>query len=156
MYVALRLGDFFFFFKSPPAWYVLVREVDKGLILFSPLLGYPGHAEPAYPLSEDETFTGSSLSENAAAASAAEGVASVPEIKDNVGETAKSPLHTHGDEVEAARLGRDTAGLSPLMKLGLAGLILAACYAWVRGAGSSSAGAGGVSGRHGAYEKSLA
>ncbi|KAI7155471.1 Peptidyl-prolyl cis-trans isomerase [Hortaea werneckii] len=115
--------------------------------------GYPGHAEPAYPLSEDETFTGSS-SENAAPA--AEG-ASVPEIKDNVGETAKSPLHSHGDEVEAAGLGRDTAGLTPLMKLGLAGLILAACYAWVRsGSSSSSAGAGSVSGRHGAYEKSMA
>ncbi|RMY51933.1 hypothetical protein D0865_06065 [Hortaea werneckii] len=131
-------------------------KIAKSGELEVPEEGYPGHAEPAYPLSEDETFTGSSLSENAAAASAAEGVASVPEIKDNVGETAKSPLHTHGDEVEAARLGRDTAGLSPLMKLGLAGLILAACYAWVRGAGSSSAGAGGVSGRHGAYEKSLA
>ncbi|KAI6814694.1 Peptidyl-prolyl cis-trans isomerase [Hortaea werneckii] len=132
-------------------------KIAKSGELEVPEEGYPGHADPAYPLSEDETFTGSSLSENAAAVPppAADG-ASVPEIKDNVGETAKSPLHTHGDEVEAAGLGRDTVGLSPLMKLGLAGLILAACYAWVRGAGSSSAGAGGVSGRHGAYEKSLA
>ncbi|KAI7342525.1 Peptidyl-prolyl cis-trans isomerase [Hortaea werneckii] len=130
-------------------------KIAKSGELEVPEEGYPGHAEPAYPLSEDETFTGSSLSENAAAP-AAEG-ASVPEIKDNVGETTKSPLHTHGDEVEA-QLGRDTAGLSPLMKLGLAGLILAACYAWVRSgsSSSSSAGAGGVSGRHGAYEKSLA
>ncbi|KAI7523114.1 Peptidyl-prolyl cis-trans isomerase, partial [Hortaea werneckii] len=129
-------------------------KIAKSGELEVPEEGYPGHAEPAYPLSEDEIFTGSSLSENAAAP-AAEG-ASVPEIKDNVGETAKSPLHSHGDEVEAAELGRDTAGLSPLMKLGLAGLILAACYAWVRGSSSSSSGAGGVSGRHGAYEKSLA
>lgn len=74
----------------------------------------------------------------------------MPEIKDNVGGTSKSPLHSHGDEVEA-ELGRDaTAGLSPLMKLGLAGLILAACYVWVRGFGS-----GGAE-RHGAYEKSPA
>lgn len=101
------------------------------------------------------------MAENAAAAVAAP-LAEEEEIKDNVGETPKSPLHSHGEEVEAeaAGLGRDTAGLSPLMKLGLAGLILAACYAWVRsgsGSGSSGAGAGGVSsGRHGAYEKSLA
>lgn len=137
-----------------------MREFDKGLILFHCFLGYPGHAEPAYPLSEDETFTGSSSSsENTVAAPAAPADgASVPEIKDNVGETAKSPLHSHGDEVEAAGLGRDatdTAGLSPLMKLGLAGLILAACYAWVRGSGAGGSLAAGA-GRHGAYEKSLA
>merc|ERR1712230_179892 len=115
-------------------------------------MGYPGHAEPAYPLSEEEIFTGSS---SESVAGAVDGV-SVPEIKDNVGETSKSPLHSHGDEVEA-ELGQDaTAGLSPLMKLGLAGLILAACYVWVRGFGSggSSAAAAGA-GRHGAYEKSL-
>ncbi|KAI6904590.1 Peptidyl-prolyl cis-trans isomerase [Hortaea werneckii] len=130
-------------------------KIAKSGELEVPEEGYPGHAEPAYPLSEDETFTGSSLSENAAAP-AAEG-ASVPEIKDSVGETTKSPLHTHGDEVEAAGLGRDaTAGLSPLMKLGLAGLILAACYAWVRGFGYNSSSAAAAASRHGAYEKSLA
>ncbi|KAI6910471.1 Peptidyl-prolyl cis-trans isomerase [Hortaea werneckii] len=129
-------------------------KIAKSGELEVPEEGYPGHAEPAYPLSEDETFTGSSSGNAAAAAAVPADGASVPEIKDNVGETAKSPLHTHGDEVEA-ELGRDaTAGLSPLMKLGLAGLILAACYAWVRGSSSSSG--AGVSGSHGAYEKSLA
>lgn len=89
-------------------------------------------------------------------AAAPAGGASVPEIKDNVGETSKSPLHSHADEVEA-ELGQGSAGLSPLMKLGLAGLILAACYVWVRvysSGGSSTAAAG--AGRHGAYEKSPA
>merc|ERR1712070_1156943 len=89
---------------------------------------FPGHAEPAYPLSEEETFTGSS-SENAAAVAPADG-ASVPEIKDNVGETSKSPLHSHGDEMEA-ELGQDD----------MAGLILAACYVWVRGFGSGGSSA---------------
>ncbi|KAI7182189.1 Peptidyl-prolyl cis-trans isomerase [Hortaea werneckii] len=130
-------------------------KIAKSGELEVPEEGYPGHAEPAYPLSEDETFTGSSSENAAAAAPAAVEGASVPEIKDNVGETAKSPLHSHGDEVEA-ELGRDTVGLSPLMKLGLAGLILAACYAWVRSGSSLSSGGAGVSGRHGAYEKSLA
>ncbi|KAI6949657.1 Peptidyl-prolyl cis-trans isomerase, partial [Hortaea werneckii] len=131
-------------------------KIAKSGELEVPEEGFPGHAEPAYPLSEEETFTGSS-SENAAAVAPADG-ASVPEIKDNVGETSKSPLHSHGDEMEA-ELGQDaTAGLSPLMKLGLAGLILAACYVWVRGFGSggSSAAAAAAAGRHGAYEKSLA
>ncbi|KAI7507417.1 Peptidyl-prolyl cis-trans isomerase [Hortaea werneckii] len=126
-------------------------KIAKSGELDVPEEGYPGHAEPAYPLSEEETFTGSS---SESVAGAVDGV-SVPEIKDNVGETSKSPLHSHGDEVEA-ELGPDSsAGLSPLMKLGLAGLILAACYAFVRVYSSGASSAAGVS-RQGMYEKSPA
>ncbi|KAI7235361.1 Peptidyl-prolyl cis-trans isomerase [Hortaea werneckii] len=126
-------------------------KIAKSGELEVPEEGYPGHAEPAYPLSEEETFTGSSSDMAAAPADGA----SVPEIKDNVGETSKSPLHSHGDEIEA-ELGQGSAGLSPLMKLGLAGLILAACYVWVRVYSSSGGSSTASAGRHGAYEKSPA
>lgn len=75
------------------------------------------------------------------------------QIEDNIGGTDKSPLQDHESEI-AAEL-EDTAaavaGLSLLVKLGLAALLLAACYGWVRARSPKSSRSN--SGRHGAYEK---
>jgi len=77
-----------------------------------------------------------------------------PQVEDHIGETSKSPLNDHESEV-IAEFGEPSAeGLSLFMKLGLAGIILAACYAWIRV--HSPRNSRVSAGRHGAYEKSLA
>ena len=100
------------------------------------LLGYPGTAEPAVPLNEEEPIA----------------KAPPPQLEDHIGETSKTPLNDHESEV-IAEFGEPASveGLSLFMKLGLAGIILAACYAWVRAHNPRSSRAS--AGRHGAYEK---
>jgi len=102
--------------------------------------GYEGTAEPVAALDEEETFHAAK--------------APTPAVieDEHVGETTKSALQDHVGEV-IAELGDPAAqGLSLYVKLGMGGLILAACYGWVRAHGPR---AGRVpAGRHGAYEKS--
>ena len=71
-----------------------------------------------------------------------------PTIKDNIGETHK--LQDHSDEVLAELGDGSVEGLSWLMKISLAGVVLALCYGWVRMHGRRS---NMHAGRHGAYEK---
>jgi len=77
------------------------------------------------------------------------GKAPPPLVDDPVGETPKSPLHDHAGEV-IAELGDPSArGLSLVVKLGLAGVIVAACYAWIS---AHAPRATRPAGWHGAYE----
>ena len=88
-----------------------------------------GTAEPSEPLDEDEV---------------------VSKVNGAVGETAEDPLHNHEEETIAELGDPSTLGLSIFTKLGVLGIIVAACYAFVR---SHSPGRTSPAGRHGAYEK---
>lgn len=74
------------------------------------------------------------------------------QLDDNIGGTDKTPLQDHASEV-VAELGNGASeeGLSLFMKLGLAGVIVAACYGFVRAHSPRSSRV--AAGRHGAYEK---
>ena len=81
--------------------------------------GLEGTAGAAVALSDEETFGG--------------GKSHTAELHDNIGETSKTPLNDHSSEMEADKLEKQSEeGLSLLAKFGFAGLLLAACYGWVR------------------------
>jgi len=54
------------------------------------------------------------------------------DVDANIGGTSKMPLQDHASEMIAALGDVSTDGLSWLMKLGLAGAILAICYGFIR------------------------
>jgi hypothetical protein len=117
---------------------VLVDTSRKERYADARFVGLEGTAEPAAPLSEEETFGGGQA-------------AATPDLKDSVGGTDKTPLNDHEGEV-LAELGDKTAdGLSLLWKLALGGAILGSCFAWVRW--NSPRAGRAYAGRHGAYEK---
>ena len=86
------------------------------------LAGYEGSLEPVAPLPEEELFGAGKASPSP-----------LPRVDDSVGETPTTPLQDHAGEV-LAELGElsKAQGLSLFVKLGLAGVILAACYGWIR------------------------
>ncbi|KAK5124020.1 Peptidyl-prolyl cis-trans isomerase B [Meristemomyces frigidus] len=101
--------------------------------------GIPGTVEPAVPLDEEETV------------GAGKAAPPAPLDDDHIGGTSKSPLQDHASEVVAELADSSAQGLSLLMKLGLAGTILAACYGFVRAHSPRSSRV--PAGRHGTYEK---
>lgn len=74
-----------------------------------------------------------------------------PQLEESIGETLKTPLQDHASEVIAEFGEHSEQGLSLLMKLGLGGLVLAACYGFVRAHSPRTSRV--PAGRHGAYEK---
>ncbi|KAK4561155.1 Peptidyl-prolyl cis-trans isomerase B [Recurvomyces mirabilis] len=97
--------------------------------------GLPGTAEAVGVLSDEETF--GDVNKH------------VPEAKENIGETHKSSLQDHAGEVLAEGGNGSEEGLSWLMKIFLAGVLLAMCYGWVQYQGKRSK---TFAGRKGAYE----
>ncbi|KAK5132261.1 Peptidyl-prolyl cis-trans isomerase B [Meristemomyces frigidus] len=93
-------------------------KIVKSGELEVPEEGLPGTAEPAVPLDEEETM-------GASKAPAAEADA-------NIGGTSKMPLQDHASEIIAALGEASSDGLSWLMKFGLAGVLLAICYGFIR------------------------
>ena len=101
-------------------------------------VGIEGDIEPAVPLAEEEMF----------------GAGKAPPVTtdEHIGGTSESSLQDHAGEVIEELGDPSTEGLSLIMKLGLGGILVAACYAWVRAHSPRSSKSN--SGRHGAYEKS--
>lgn len=99
--------------------------------------GLEGEAEPAVPLSEEETMGA--------------GKTPPPQLEDSIGGTSKSALNDHASEVAAEFGDASEQGLGLFTKLGLAGLVLALVYAFIRA--NSPRVTRMPAGRHGAYEK---
>lgn len=92
--------------------------------------GYAGSAEPAVPLSDDES------------------IAQVGDGTTRTKESIKDKLYETGSTLAFPQ----TEGLSPMMKFFLIACIILACYMFLR---AHSSRRGLKAGRHGAYEKSL-
>jgi hypothetical protein len=127
--------------SSAPACVLVKRTVKVELTVST---GLEGSAEPVVPLNEEEMVLGSGS-----------GKPPQPPVRqdEHIGETSQSALHDHEGEVahETGKTSANDADLSLITKLAIAGVILAACYGFVR---AYSPRKGNMqAGRHGAYEK---